>query len=245
MGREREIVLRRSRRQALMMTGVCLAFAALGVWLITRGGVGLVLLGAICAAMGFVAAPVWAIDIVRPRVLLRVCREGFEQRVARPYAFIAWSDVTDVSAIRAEHSEHVAVTVRDPDRVLPKGKRSRQIQASRWFSPSVKLVLGTIALLAEGFPSSLFSISSSLSSIHGGVSDIGDVAKLDLKPHGTFTMPAGRGWPWTADELVALLDQWHSVSADSSRMPLPNSSPDRPVTEPERASTSVTDVHPT
>jgi hypothetical protein len=114
------------------------------------------------------------------------------------------------------------------------GSRSRvakgqTIQASRWFAPSIKLVLGTIALLAEGFPSSLFSISSSLSSNHGGVSDVGDIAKLDLKPHGTFTMPAGRGWPWTADELVALLDQWHSVSADSSRMPLPNSSPDRPV----------------
>ncbi len=207
-----ELVVRRPRAQAALWTGASLLFAGLGFWVFSRGGIGLALVGGLCVALGLLAAPLLATDIVRPRVLLRIGVDGFEQRAARPYGFVAWSDVVDVSALHAEHYEAVAITVRDPDRVLPKGKRAREIQASRWFSPTLKLGLALIAALAEGLPSSLASVTSGVSSVASATSDVADVEKLDLKPHGTFTMPAGHGWPWSAEDLVALLDRRRDAS---------------------------------
>jgi hypothetical protein len=201
-----EIVLRRSRGEAglWLLAALVLGFGAIGY--AVGGGVGPVLVGVVGGPVFLGGAARIAPDFVRPRILVRIGRDGVEQSVALPHAFVPWPAVTGISVVdRGHRVKCTCIEVASADAIESRARWLLRDEQSSWYARAAKVLLLPFVFLTEGLP--------------GGASDARDVVTADLRLHG-MEIPAGAGLPMSADELAELLrsrwEVWKGAQSDAA-----------------------------
>lgn len=202
-----EIVLRRSRGKAALwlLAALVLGFGAIGY--ADKGGVGPILVGVVGGLL-FLGGAAWiAPDVVRPRVLVRIGRDGIEQSVAFPHAYVPWPAVTGISVLDRGHRVRCAcVEVSSADAIESRARRWLQIEESRWYGSVAKLLLLPFVFLTKGLTPD-------------GASDAREVVTADLRLHG-MEIPAVTGLPMSAEALAELLrSRWEAWKATQAGAP--------------------------
>ena len=186
-----EIVLRRSRGKAALwlLAALALGFGAIGY--AAQGGVGPILVGVVGGLL-FLGGAAWiAPDVVRPRTLVRIGRDGVEQSVALPNAFVPWTAVTGISVVDRGHRVKCAcVEVASAEAIESRARWVMRVEQSSLYARVAKVLLLPFVFLTEG--------------VSGGASDALDVVTADLRLHG-MEIPAVTGLPISADALAELL----------------------------------------
>jgi hypothetical protein len=201
-----EIVLRRSRGRAALwlLAALVLGFGAISY--ADKGGVGPILVGVVGGLL-FLGGAAWiAPDVVRPRTLVRIGRDGVEQSVAFPHAFVPWPAVTGISVVDRGHRVKCAcLEVASADAIESRAGWLLRAGQSSLYARVAKVLLLPFVFLTEG--------------LSGGASDARDVVTADLRLHG-MEIPAVTGLPMRADALAELLrtrwEAWKGAQSDAA-----------------------------
>jgi hypothetical protein len=201
-----EIVLRRSRGKAALwlLAALVLGFGAIGY--ADKGGIGPILVGVVGGPL-FLGGAAWiAPDLVRPRTLVRIGRDGVEQSVALPHAFVPWPAVTGISVVDRGHRVKCAcVEVASADAIESRARWLLRVAQSSLYARVAKVLLLPFVFLTEG--------------LSGGASDAREVVTADLRLHG-MEIPAVTGLPMSADALAELLrsrwEAWKGAQSDAA-----------------------------
>jgi hypothetical protein len=201
-----EIVLRRSRAKATLWLLGALVLGVAAIGYAAQGGVGPILVGVVGGPL-FLGGAVWiAPDVARPRILVRIGRDGVEQSVALPHAFVPWPAVTGISVVDRGHGVKCAcVEVASADAIESRARSLLRVEQNRWYARGAKVLLVPFVFLTEG--------------LYGGAGDALDAVTADLRLHG-MEIPAVTGLPMSADALAELLRSrwaaWKGTQSDTA-----------------------------
>ena len=188
--------VRRSRVKLAPWLLLSVVFAAGFVRYFIPLGVGAKIIGIIGAVFFSWGAVKLSFELLVPRDVMVIGREGIYQRAVRPHVLIRWREIADIGVIeRGSRVRTVGVVVRNPAQFRNRGPLGRLL-SHRWVPWLLKLLLGVSVVLYEG---------------GAGVSDAIKTLGGDMSSHATFEIST-LGFPMSAEELVDLLHaRWRKI----------------------------------